>query len=63
MGGRGQDRRGIGADGEEPGDAGVEETGEAPLHVEAQADHGVDTADGQERQAVERQTAEIDVHQ
>jgi hypothetical protein len=45
---RGQDRRGIGADREEAGDAGVEQPGEAPLDVEAERQHGVEPAHGEQ---------------
>ena len=42
---RGDDGAGIGADGEEAGDADVELPGEAPLYVEAEAQHGNDDQD------------------
>ena len=39
--GAGEERRGVGADRDEPGHAHVEEAGHAPLEVEAEADQGV----------------------
>ena len=52
--GRGQQRRGIGADRDEAGDADIEQPGLAPLHVEAEADDGVGQRHGQEEGARSR---------
>ncbi len=53
--GRGENGRDIGADGDEAGNADVEEAGLAPLHVEAEADDAVGQRHGQEEGAVAEQ--------
>ena len=55
----GEDRRGIGADRPEAGDADVELAGKAPLHVEAEAHHGVDPGQRQEEDQKGEQAAEL----
>ena len=57
--GRGQQRRDVGADGDETGDADVEQAGLPPLHVEAEADDGVGQRHGQEERAVAH---EVEAH-
>ena len=53
--GRGQERRDIGADRHEAGDADIEQAGLAPLHIEAEADDGEGQRHGQEEGAVAEQ--------
>src|SRR5579872_212816 len=50
--GRRQQSRDIGADRDESGDADIEQTGLAPLHVEAEADDGVGQRHRQEERAI-----------
>ena len=56
---RGQQRRGIGADGDEAGDADVEQPGLAPLQVEAEADDAVGQRRRQEEGARSRARSSI----
>ena len=51
-GGRGQHGAGICPHREEPGDAGIEHAGEAPLHIEAKRHDRIDAAKGQQRNDV-----------
>jgi hypothetical protein len=57
--GRGHDRRSIGTDREEPGNAGIEQTTHAPLHIERKTEHGVDAAGDQHADQIEKQTGEF----
>ena len=56
---RRQNRAGIGANSIEAGDAGVEQAAEAPLHVECQAQDGIDPAHGEEGHGVKEDAAQI----
>ena len=49
---RGQERRGIGADRDETGDADIEQAGLAPLQIEAEADDAVSQRRRQEERAI-----------
>ena len=49
----GQNCRGVGADPEESRDADIEQPREAPLHIEAEGQHGVDAAHGEQRDRIQ----------
>ena len=49
----GDDRRGIGADREEAGNAGIEQPAHAPLHIEREAQDRIDAAGDQEADEIE----------
>src|SRR5206468_8476655 len=57
--GRGEERRGVGADGNEAGDADIEEAGLAPLQVQAETHDPVGERGRQEERAV---ADEVDDH-
>ncbi len=56
---RGEERRCIGADREEAGDAGIEQAAKAPLHVERKTEDGVDAAGDQEGDQIEEKAHRI----
>ena len=52
--GRGQQRRGVGADGEEAGEAEIDHARAAPDQVEAECQQAVDAADGGDEEDIAR---------
>ena len=61
-GGGGEDGADVGADREESADPGVEQAGEPPLDVEAQSEHRVDPAHGEQEHRIEEDAVEL-IHQ
>src|SRR3546814_14545683 len=53
--GAGENGRGVGADGEETGDAGVEQAGQAPLDIEAERQDGEDADEDRHEHRVVQQ--------
>ena len=55
----GDDRRGIGADREEAGDAGIEEAAHAPLDVQGKTEDRIDAAGDEEADEIEGEAGQF----